>query len=387
MTQIDPLTRAEGVAPVARQFGPAADRQRHLSEEVANALAAAGLYRLAMPAEVGGEAADPLTQIRVIERISRADGSAGWNLMIGIENFGLIAPAMGACADLIADPMVVLCSSTAAVGEAVEEEGGYRVSGVWQFVSGCHNSRVFGATVSVPGRRGNRYAMLTPDQYEILDTWHVGGMRGSGSHDIRVRDAFVPANRIVAPLGGVKSPSPLLRFPTAARLAYNKVAIALGLGRAAIDAFLALADGKVPRFTSARLRERSHAQLALAEAEVRVVRARAALLETVGAMWAATLAEREITVRERAILQLVCSDAVRDCVAAVELVVEAAGTSANALEHPLERIARDVRVVRQHVTVAAHQIVDAGRVLLGLPAQENMLGGLPPVNRLDERDA
>ncbi len=230
-----------------------------------------------------------MTQIQVIEAVSEADASAGWNLMIGIETFGLVAPGLEACAELIADPDVIMCSSTAAVGRADAVPGGYRVSGQWQFVSGCHNSDVFGATVRLhrDGEPlpdvGNVYAIVPRGEFTILDTWHVAGLRGSGSHDVRVDDVFVPDARIVPPLGAElariarahadadANNTALLRFPLGARLAYNKVAVALGIGRAALNAFTELAAGKVPRFSSRSLRERPRAQRAVAEAEVRVL--------------------------------------------------------------------------------------------------------------------
>ena len=372
------LSRAQALVPLVRKHADASEAMRHLHPEVGQALAASGLYRLAMPANTGGEAADPMSQICSIEKISEADGSAGWNLMIGIESFGLIAPGFRHCSELIADPKVVLCGSTAAVGSAVEEGDGYRVSGVWQFVSGCHNASLFAATVAMPDGRGNRYAVLTEGQYEILDTWHVGGMRGSGSHDIRVNDVFVPRTRIVAPIGGVRSDEPLLRFPASARLAYNKVAVSLGIARFALDQFVALASGKLPRFSSGKLRDRAHAQNAAAEAEVRVVRSRAALFSVVETMWDGVLSGEEISTHDRAVLQIVCSDAVRACVEAVDIVAEAAGTSANQIGNPLERASRDVRVVRQHATVAQHHLADGGRVLLGLEPVGLMLAGLAP---------
>ena len=376
MTIASAQSRATALMPLVRLHADASESMRHLHPDVAAALAESGLYRLALPADAGGEAADPLTQIAVIERISEADGSTGWNLMIGIESFGLIAPGFRHCRDLIADPRVVLCGSTAAVGSAVEAGEGYRISGRWQFVSGCHNASLFAATVAMPDGRGNRYAVLTPGQWNIVDTWNVGGMRGSGSHDVTVDDAYVPRERIVAPIGAVQSNEPLLRFPVGARLAYNKVAVSLGIARSALDQFAALAEGKLPRFSSGKLRERPHAQNAAAEAEVRVIRSRAALISVVSAMWEAVVRGDEVSTRDRSVLQIVCSDAVRACVEAVDLVAEAAGTSANQIGNPLERASRDIRVVRQHATVAQHHIADGGRALLGLQPAGLMLAGL-----------
>jgi alkylation response protein AidB-like acyl-CoA dehydrogenase len=376
------VERAEALLPLVRANADAAEAARHLPAEVARAFARAGLYRIAAPESCGGEEADPATQIRTIETISRADASAGWNLMIGIESFGLIAPGFARCAELIEDPMVVLCSSTAAVGRAEAVEGGYRVTGQWQFVSGCHNSQLFGATVRlyrqgepVP-ERGNVYAVVAREDFEILDTWRVSGLAGSGSHDVRVTDVFVPETRIVAPIGGNAGDSPLLRFPLGARLAYNKVAVSQGIGRAAIDAFVDLARGKTPRFTSRSLRHRQRAQRAVAEAEVRVRGARALVFDLVESLWRDVVSGRAISGEQLAVFQAACSDAVAGCAEAVDVLCDAAGTTANQQGHPLERLARDVRVVRQHASVASHHIDDAGRVLLGLPAEGLMLKGL-----------
>ena len=396
---------------MVREHADQAERDRCLPQPVAEGFAETGLYRIAAPAWCGGESADPLTQFRAIEAIAEADGSAGWNLMIGIETFGLIAPGMAACAELIADPAVIMCSSTAAVGRADAVPGGYRVSGQWQFVSGCQNSRVFGATVRLfengePVPDANTlYAMIPQGEFTIVDTWNVSGLRGSGSHDVRVDDVMVRNARIVSAMGtGMKAEPPgssdsetlspggsdlqiairdertrreaFQRFPLGPRLAYNKVAVALGIARAAISAFTDLAAGKVPRFSRVSLRERGRAQRAVVEAELRVLGARTLVLDQLDALWDDILARRRVPARRLAIFQAVCSDAVAGASAAVDRLADAAGTTANMVGHPLERLGRDVRVVRQHVTVAAHHIDDAGRVLLGVPAEEAMLRGL-----------
>ena len=149
--------------------------------------------------------------------------------------------------------------------------------------------------------------------------------------------------------------------------------MALGIARAAIDTFVELATGKIPRFSSATLRQRPFAQRSVAQAESRLRGARAFVLEAVDELWDATLADRKLAPKDRALLQIACSDAVRACADAVDTLAEAAGTSANDLSSPLERQIRDVRVIRQHVTVAPHHIEDAGRILLGLEPEGLML--------------
>ena len=375
------VAKAERLGPLVAAHADQAERERRLPAPVAEAFAREGLYRIAAPKIFHGAEADPITQIRVIEAVSRVDGSAGWNLMIGIETFGIIGPGFAKCPVLIADPRTVMASSTAAVGRADRVENGWRVDGQWQFVSGVHNAQIFGATVQLYENNERvddttRYAIVPAGDIDIVDTWNVSGLRGSGSHDVRVDRVTVPEAHIIAAMGGAMGDSPLGVIPLGTRLAYNKVAVALGIARAGIDAFVELAAGKQLRLTTRMLRERPFAQRAVALAEARLRGARASVFERTEDMWRKVVARNEFTLRDRALFQIVCSDAALAAAQAVDTAAEAAGTSANQLEQPLERIARDVRVVRQHVTVAPHHIEDGGRVLLGLKPTGLMLSGL-----------
>jgi len=282
------IRATENLAPLIRRHADEAERIRRLPQPVARAFARNGLYRLAGTPDIHGADADPMTQIGVIEAASRADGSAGWNLMIGIETFGIISAGFHKCPDLIADPMTVMASSTAAVGRAERVADGWRVNGQWQFASGVHNAQIFGATVRLyDGEElldeGNRYAVVPEGEFEIVDTWHVAGLRGSGSHDVRLDDVYVPDSRIIAPIGGNEATTPQLRLPLGNRLAYNKAAVAIGIAQAGLDAFVDLATRKQPRFTTRTLRDRPFAQRAVANAEARLIGARAALLDRTAA--------------------------------------------------------------------------------------------------------
>ena len=372
MNAPNPIETTASLAPLIRRHADEAERIRHLPQPVARAFARHGLYRLAGTLDIHGADADPMTQIAVIEAASRADGSAGWNLMIGIETFGLIGPGFkGRCPELIADPMTIMASSTAAVHRAQRDGDGWRVSGQWQFASGIHNAQIFGATVRLYDGdelldEGNRYAVVPAGEFEIVDTWQVAGLRGSGSHDVRLDDVYVPNSRIIAPIGGNEAATPQLRLPLGNRLAYNKAAVAIGIARAGIDAFVELAGRKQPRFTTRSVRDRPFAQRAIALAEARLTGARAALMELAAASWETVVRGDEVSPRDRALFHIIASDTARAAVETVDILCEAAGTSANRIGEPLERISRDVRVVRQHATVAPHLMEDAGRTLLGL---------------------
>ncbi|MDX1385689.1 MAG: acyl-CoA dehydrogenase family protein, partial [Thermoanaerobaculia bacterium] len=372
--------------PLVREHADATEAARRLAEPVVAAMADAGLYRIAAPADVGGGETEPETQIRVIEAVSEADGATGWTLMIGIENTGFLGGAIGleTGREIFADPRLVVAGALNPLGRAVAEAGGFRASGRWPFVSGCESAQWFwGQCIVWEGDERARESdgrvrlieiVVPRGDFRIHDTWHTSGMRGSGSHDVEVDDLFVP-ERLVTTVSnhGLRSEGTLYRMPLYSRLAYNKVGVATGIARAAIDRFVELASDKTPRASKSRLRQRADAQRAVAEAEALLESARAYVFDTVGNVWRASQAGDEVTLADRARLQLACSHACSAAVRAVEKVHAAAGTSANFLSSPLERCFRDVHVVRQHIMVSGQWIDAVGRVMLGLESGSPLL--------------
>ncbi len=158
----------------------------------------------------------------------------------------------------------------------------------------------------------------------------------------------------------------LYRLPLHSRLAYNKVGVATGITRAAIDHFMDLAMDKTPRGTAGKLRERVDAQLAVAEAEYLLETARSYVFDRVSDIWDTVDQGDPPTTRQKALLQLACSGAASTAVKAVEKIVAAAGATANFTSSPLERCMRDVLVVRQHIMVSPQFKENIGRALLGL---------------------
>ena len=380
------LSQIARLAPLIKQEADAAEANRHVSASVARSMAAEGLYRVAVPRNVGGSERHPVEQIRTIEAVSQLDGATGWALMIGIEGMGILGAALplAEAQVLFKDPKLILAAALNPLGKAVETEGGYRISGQWPFASGCHNADYFWSQSILRTAAGEVIAddagpillesVVARDNFEILDTWHVSGLRGSGSHDIRIDDVFVPevaTTRIHR--RDLCAKGTLYQLPSFCRLAYNKVGVATGIARAAIDHFCNLATQKTPRGTRNKLREREDAQLAVAEAELAVGRARSFVFETVNDVWDTVDRGDEPAPRQRALLQLACSGACDASVDAVQKVVGAAGASANFTTNPLERCMRDVMVVRQHFMVSPQWYHGAGRVLLGLPSEALVL--------------
>lgn len=369
------VDRAVALAPLVREHADQAEADRHLGETVAVALAEAGLHRLGAPPSYAGADASPRHQLEAIEAVAYADGATGWNLMIGIENLALMALQWRHGAELMSDPLTIVCGSTAAVCRADAVDGGWRVSGRWPWASGCHNAHWFGGQVLA--FRGDEqvtprsvYAFAPRGQFEILDTWHTAGMRGSGSHDVVIDDLVVPDEQIAfydkAWVARQRAESVLARIPLGVRLAHNKTAVALGIARAAVDAFIDLASNKTPAFGSLGLAERPFAQHALARAEARVRAGRAWVLDECDQAWERARCHEPFTEEQKALFIMACADTTAGCVEAVEAVVEAAGTTANMAGHPLDRLRRNATVVRSHVTVAPHLRDEAAARLLGI---------------------
>ena len=368
------IDRARELKPFVQGLADRAEAERTLPAEVVHALREAGLFRVAVAAEVGGAEATPREQILAIEAISEADGAAGWALMIGVENLGFASAFLqpDVAEEVIAKhPEAIFCGALNPQGRANRVDGGVRVSGRWPFASGCLHADWFWGQCIIEegGKPQEMLEVLVPrSQFRVLDTWHVAGLRGSGSHDVEIEDVFV-ADRFTTRVGAGRMHvrGPLFRLPALSRLAYNKVGVATGIARAALDAFVELASQRVPRGMSAPLRERRFAQESVAEAETLLGSARAFVFETVEELWQETLAGRTSTLRQRALVQIACVKAVMASARAVEIVHAAAGTHANALTSPLERRMRDVHVVGQHIVVSPALIEPASRVLLGLP--------------------
>ena len=373
--------RVAELKPLIEAQADKADEQRHLSNEVARAMALAGLYRVAVPRSLNGAEAHPITQIKTIEAVSEIHGSTGWNLMIGIENMGILGAAYtrSVTEKIYADPGLIIAGTLNPLGTAVRCDGGYRISGQWPFASGVHNAQYFWSQ-SIIHEDGARLkddrgfvfceSMVPVEQIEILDTWRVSGLRGSGSHDVRIDDVFVADEYITRVQRQIPhEPGTLYRLPIYSRLAYNKVGVATGIARAAINQFIGLANEKKPRGSSKLLHNRVDAQRAVAEAERLVGSARSYVFDSVSDLWDTVANGEKPTDKQKAIVQLSCSGAANEAVKAVEMLYSAAGASANFLSSPLERSMRDVLVVRQHIMVSPQYTEAVGRVLLGMESE------------------
>jgi len=258
--------------------------------------------------------------------------------------------------------------------------GGFRISGRAPLASNCREAAWLAVSAIV--MEGDRpstdaqgipqtiTAILRAQDCKILETWSVLGMRGTGSDDISVDSAFVPAARTF-PLvpefePGAHYRGPLYRFPAMGMNAAVFPPVTLAIARQAIEEVKAIAQSKTPFIGSSVLRQRAAAQAKIAQAEAAVRSGRALLYDTLAAAWEKTLAGERLSLEEKADLLLATTNAVQSSAKAVELMYSAAGTTGIYTRSPLERHFRDIEVLKQHGFASENRWETAGQVYLGL---------------------
>ena len=381
-----PLELARALAPKIRAAADEIEVERELPRSLFEALADAGFYHLALPRSLGCPEIDPPTYIRVIEELAKADASTAWTVNQGAiyATYAARMPLEVARAIWIDTPRGVVANTPAATATALVVPGGYRVTGRQGFSTGCRHASWVAAHAQVfdngqlrreaNGQPEARYLFVPVAEAEKLDTWHVRGMRGTGSHHFAVNDVFVPGERsVLSATAPLRETGPLYQIPRTLMFASGDAAVALGLARASMDAFFELAGAKIPRATPGLLREQPMVQAQVGHAEAILRTARAFLTESVRETWAHLTATGTITLDQRATLRLATTHAIRQAVQVVDTVYSAAGATAIYEEHLLQRHFQDVHVISQHMQsrLAHYELV--GRHWLGLPIDEARL--------------
>ena len=375
----DFVAAATGFASEIRACREAIETDRRIPGRLVDQLDRARLFQLSLPRSMGGPECDPPTTFRAVEELSRADGSVGWCSMLSstCSLFGGYLPADVGKAMFGEPPSFRMAGSIRPEGRAVAVDGGYRVSGHWDYASGINHANWLMCTCVIEDAMGLRLTgegapetrtLLAPMELaDIVDNWATVGMRGTGSHDFTVDDVFVPAEHSFLLFGPPKEPGPLYHPRLSLVAAWAPVAAnALGMARGAMDAFLELAADTGSTGSITPLRDRPAVQTKVAEAEAIIGAARAYVVESVGSVWRSVCDGDEDLDAEVARARLSITHAIWESVKAVDLLFHAAGTNAVHRRHPLERFFRDVHTAAQHVGGAPSNIDAAGQALLGL---------------------
>ncbi len=365
------------LVPRIRERRTEIEEARRLPPDLVGELTATGVFRIGVPKALGGDEGDVLDALRVIETLSAADGSTGWCAMLAIGG-GIVAGYMreDGAREVFADPGLPTALVAEPAGAAVRERDGVRVSGRWRFASGVTHATwiVLGCVVMENGA-----PHMTPHGPEVIhvfvpvkdvqihDTWHVSGLRGTGSNDVSCDNVFVPEARIFSLFDptGFRSEA-LYRMPVLTQVAPAISAVALGIARAALDEVSELAATKTPSMSMSRLAERPVGQIEIARAEGALGGARSFLYDAVDDVWQTVVAKFEPTMRQRSLCRIASNHATEVAAQVARTASTLAGSTSVYNASSLQRHARDADVITHHFTQSPHVWEDAGRALLGL---------------------
>jgi alkylation response protein AidB-like acyl-CoA dehydrogenase len=362
------LARAQAMVPEIRELAAATERNRNLFPHIVEKIRAAELLRACRPAMFGGFEYDGELALRIAMTISQGCASTGWTVNGAVSNgLSLAHWSIEAQREIWGDdgdPFTFACF--APTGTAVPVAGGYRLSGRWSFASGCDISAwgKLGAMIQRDGGPPEGAFFLLPSgDYEIIDTWFVCGLSGTGSKDIVVEDAFVPAHRVLtfaetragtAP-GARHHDNPIYRIPLLMLGASMLASTAVGAARGALDAYLDMTAGRTTRGALAggglRMREFATVQLRLAEAAAAVEATELILLTDMRNAMEKLRRGEEITVADRIRARRNQAYVTKLAVQAVEALNASTGGYGLHLDNPVQRAWRDANAVARHVSL------------------------------------
>jgi indole-3-acetate monooxygenase len=377
----------------AREFGPelaaAADeieQQRELPTAIVEALVERELFRLLLPRALGGAELPPARYVEVIEEVAKHDASTAWCLgqACGCTmTSAYLDPEVAR--EIFGEKHGIVAWGPPGPAEARAAPGGYRLTGTWSFASGSHHATWLGAHVPIlsadgtPQRRPDggpvvRTLLFPKGSAKFTDSWHVIGLRGTGSDSYTVSDLFVPEAYTVLRSTAAKphQPGPLYAFSSSNIYASGFAGVALGIARSALDAFVELARDKIPRGAQRTLRDNNVVQAQVAESEARLRGARAFLLGSLDEIWRDASKSGQLAIEHNTTIRLASTWAIHQGCNVVDTAYHAAGATAIFENNPFERRFRDIHAVVQQYQGRQAHFETVGQALLGLEPEGAM---------------
>lgn len=376
----DLVQRASQLVPLLREKALWMDENRRLHDEVVKAITDAGILRMRMPVRYGGFESDMTTVVDVLSELGRGDGSVSWTAAVWAISTWMVGMFPDEVQDeVFSDPDVRICGILSPSAVAASADDGYIVNGKWSFNTGAQQS-TWNTNAAVRPLPDGGYepvmALIPVTDLEIDDDWHTAGLRGSGSVTTIARDVFVPAERVLAMgpvLQGVHSSrlnadAAIFNAPFMPTACTTVSATALGLARAAKDAFFDRLPGRKITYTSYENQSEApltHLQVAEAASVIDEVgfhaHRAASMIDSKGP------AGEHWTMEERARVRLDLGAACRRAKEAVDILNTASGGSSIYRDVPIQRIERDVQTLNLHAILHPNTNLELyGRILCGL---------------------
>jgi len=376
----DPLSRATALGDEIAAAADEIERTRRIPPALLAHIHEARLCRMLLPRAFDGDEVEPGTYLLTIDAVARADASVAWNLFVA-NSAALIAPHLEpeTARTIYAPANALVAWGPPNATVAKVEPGGYRVSGRWDFASGCRSATWMGLHCQVADADGTlrlnaagfpaiRTMLFPLADATLIDTWDTIGLRGTASDSYSVEDLFVPdafTGTREEPESR-RDPGRLYAFPMQGLYAVGVAGVALGTAGAMLDMFKMLAADKTPRGL-AKLADRAAVQSGVARAEVRLGAARAYALEVLADVFARAGSEGAIDFPDRAKVRLAPSNAIHGAIEVADWVYKQAGVDAIFPGGPFQRRFRDIHTLSQQIQSRDAHFEAVGQVLLGNP--------------------
>ena len=376
------LDCARRLAPLLRSTAPVVEANRSLTDEVMQSLAEGGFFRIMQAKATGGYELGLQTLIDVVIEVAKGCGSSAWIVdLMALHNWmaGLFDP--DAQRELSETSRYGILPIAVSPGRAKAVDGGYLVSGRWNYVSGIDHSDWAALTAYVDhggeGAPDVRLFLVPASDYEIEDNWRVMGLRGTGSKVVVAQDVFVPSYRGFSPSEAERSGAPGASLNTSAMFSGRItrvpvfcvaiVAIAIGLAEQAIDDFKQLAAERFDPVTRMAPSHSPATQMRVATSVARVAAARHLLYGTAAELMRRIDTGEMLTFEIRASCRMKAIEVLRICTEVVDMLMAASGSSAIFDGQPLQRAFRDMHALHTHYFLnydAAAELF--GRALFGM---------------------
>jgi alkylation response protein AidB-like acyl-CoA dehydrogenase len=380
-TPVDYLARVRALAPAFAAAQAHENAARELDPRLVAEMHAAGLFRMLLPAWLDGAALDPLSYTRVIEEIARYDASAAWCVNQGSGCSMVVGNLDRMTARRIfGNPDDVLAWGPSPGAKAVITDGGYRINYSGSFASGSRHATWLGALclvdeadgrprLTADGRHELRTFIYPKAQADVQDTWHVVGLRGTGSDSFTLKDLFVrPEYSVIRDdAASRQDPSPHYRYSSTMIYSSGFAHVALGIARGFMEDFMALASHKTPREGRSSLRDSAIVQSEVAQCRAKWEAAHGYLRARIGETWDSILQGAHPTPDQRVAIRLAATHAIHAAKDVVDMLYDAAGSSAILESAPFERRFRDIHAVTQQLQGRKAHFESVGRFMLGLP--------------------
>jgi alkylation response protein AidB-like acyl-CoA dehydrogenase len=351
------------------------EKERRIPEEITNEMKDRGLFRLLIPRSLDGAELDHPNFLRIVYEFAKVDASTGWcvnqNNVFATNSARL--SEQGA-REIWTDWRNVVTNGPPAPGTlATPVDGGYRLSGRWNFSSGSPHATWLAALTPVKGSDSaeSRVMLLPKNDAKMIDTWDVHGLRGTGSHGFEIKDYFVPSHRTLKMSDTSRESGPLYVIPNALYFPSGFATVALGAARTALDAAIAMATKKIPVSAPGQrvLRDMGTIQRQIGQAEAIWGAARAYLNENHARLWEGATKNLSVTTEEKIGVRLSATHAIRQAAEVVDIAYNLSGATAIFASSPVQRRFRDVHTITQQVQGQMYHYDTAGQFYLGMEPQ------------------